>query len=652
MKPVAVFDTECYINYWLCKFLNPTTGGFAEYELYKDHPLDVGGLRKVLDRYTVIGFNSKDYDMPLITAALGGASNEQLKAMTADVIDNRLKSWQTEQQYGITIPEFDHIDLIEVAPGVMDSLKIYGGRLHTKKMQELPYPIDTILTREQMAKVNEYCGNDLRVTAEVFVALKKQLEVRARLSKEHGMDLRSKSDPQIAEAIICAELEKLNDAPVKRPPKGKPKPFRYDPPSFIKFKTEKLQRLFENVCSSEFSIHTSPKGKDSIIGLHPDASVPISIRGKTYQFGIGGLHSQESNKCYRSGLDAALYEIDATSFYPSAILNCKLFPPHLGEGFLVVFGKIVHNRITAKAALQEAEDRLDYGEPNEADADELRKLISDLTELTDGGKIQINGTFGKTNSKFSKLYSPKMMLTTTITGQLAELMLIERLELACIDAVSANTDGIVVYCAHDKRQRMQEIVKEWERDTGFNMEESRYLAMYSRDVNNYIAIKQNGKVKLKGVFAETGLSHNPQNQICYQAVVAYVKDGVPVEDTINKCRDIRQFVTVRKVNNGGAEKDGVYIGGAIRWYHSTATNTPITYVSNGNMVPETTNSMPCMELPDSFPEDVDIPWYIAKAQDIIHTPGYRNQNKMPSGIGIDPQEIYWKCYFNEEDVPS
>ena len=56
----------------------------------------------------------------------------------------------------------------------------------------------------------------------------------------------------------------------------------------------------------------------------------------------------------------------------------------------------------------------------------------------------LNGTFGKTGSPYSVLFAPEMMIQTTITGQLALLMLIEHLETASISVISANTDGIVI----------------------------------------------------------------------------------------------------------------------------------------------------------------------------------------------------------------
>ena len=49
---------------------------------------------------------------------------------------------------------------------------------------------------------------------------------------------------------------------------------------------------------------------------------------------------------------------------------------------------------------------------------------------------------------------------------------------------------------------MERIIKEWEFDTRFETEGSEFQALYSRDVNNYIAIKKDGKIKSKGAYAK------------------------------------------------------------------------------------------------------------------------------------------------------
>ena len=244
----------------------------------------------------------------------------------------------------------------------------------------------------------------------------------------------------------------------------------------------------------------------------------------------------------------------------------------------------------------------------------------------DSLKITINGSFGKFGSKWSKLYSPDLLIQTTITGQLALLMLIEDLEgyeFGGISVVSANTDGIVIKCRRDRADVMQAIVAAWEKRTGFETEETPYTAIYSRDVNNYIALKPDGGHKLKGAYANVALAKNPSNEICNEAAVKWLKTGAPIEQTIRACRDIRKFVTIRQVK-GGAVKGDRYLGKAVRWYYSTSASGAIHYQVNGYTVARTEGAMPLMDLPAEFPEDVNYQWYIDETASILQDVGAFN----------------------------
>jgi hypothetical protein len=97
--------------------------------------------------------------------------------------------------------------------------------------------------------------------------------------------------------------------------------------------------------------------------------------------------------------------------------------------------------------------------------------------------------------------------------------------------------------------------------------------------------------------------------------------GEPIDSTIKDCKDITQFATIRQVK-GGAEKDGSYLGKAVRWYYSRKTDTPILYASNGNKVARSDGAMPLMDLPDAFPSDIDYDWYITEAESILKEVGY------------------------------
>jgi hypothetical protein len=516
------------------------------------------------------------------------------------LIYQEIKHWLMLKSFKVDPLEIDHIDLIEVCP-LQASLKIYGGRLHVPKMQDLPFPHDMPLSADQIAIVRHYCINDLTTTAFVNVALSEQLSVRKEMSLKYDIDLRSKSDAQIAEAVIKAELKRLNGWTPNRPEIEPGTSYLYHVPPYINFQTEELQDALERIRASRFYV-----GEFGSVEMPPELNgLKIAIGKGSYRMGIGGLHSTEEQTSHVANEQFTIVDRDVTSYYPQIILNQKLYPLHLGFDFLTVYQSLVSRRIAAKRS------------GNKIEADML--------------KIVINGSFGKFGSKWSALYAPDLLIQVTITGQLSLLMLIEALELAGIEICSANTDGIVMKYPRIMQDVVDRIVKDWEIQTSFETEATEYTALYSRDVNNYIALKPDGKVKTKGAYSnpwgEKGsevfrFHKNPTNIIVIEAVTDYLTKGIPVSQTIRACRDLTKFLTVRKVN-GGAVKDGVFLGKAIRWYYSTTAGGEIVYAASGNKVPKSDGTRPCLDLPDVFPADMDFARYEGEAWQILREIGWR-----------------------------
>jgi hypothetical protein len=107
-------------------------------------------------------------------------------------------------------------------------------------------------------------------------------------------------------------------------------------------------------------------------------------------------------------------------------------------------------------------------------------------------------------------------------------------------------------------------------------------------------------------------------------VTQRVINGTPVEQTISECKDIGKFISCRRVT-GGAIFNGEYLGKAIRFYHSNAhalQDKQLEYKKNGNKVPLSQACRPCMVLPDTFPVDVDLDYYITKAKELLEDIGY------------------------------
>lgn len=412
------------------------------------------------------------------------------------------------------------------------------------------------------------------------------------MTEQYGIDLRSKSDAQIAEAVIKSEVGKIAGKKIDRPIISPGTQFHYRVPEFISFAGQALRDALALVTSVPFVIQRG----GNVEMPKAISALQIRIGGSTYQMGIGGLHSTEKCVSHQADDGTLLIDRDVASYYPSIILNCGLYPRHMGHAFTKVYRSLVQRRLDAKHS----------GDKVTADA----------------LKITINGSFGKLGSMWSALYSPDLLIQTTLTGQLALLMLIEMLEGQGVPVVSANTDGVVIKCPADKISEMNAVVGLWEMVTGFDTEDTHYRALYSRDVNNYIAIKPDGGWKAKGTYAPAALQKNPTNEVCAEAVRAFLISGTPVEQTVNNCTDLRKFLTVRQVKGGCVDQQGEFLGRAARWYYSTLVAGPLRYKVNGYTVARSEGAMPCMMLPDSIPTDLDRDWYIREAFEILTDVGY------------------------------
>jgi len=626
-KTLVTLDIECVKNYLLVMFRKVSTGDVLYFEKFNDSELNVKNILHLLNTYTIVTFNGIKYDALIVEAAVAGLSNAAIYKVSQMIIEEKLQPWQVRKQVGIAALQMDHIDLIQVAP-LMASLKIYAGRLHVKEMMDMPINHWEDMQESQLPDIRYYCSLDLIDTEELFKVIEPEIDLRAAMSKEYEIDLRSKSDAQIAESVIKQELDERYDIRANRPKIEPGTRFRYRPPANISFLTEQLQAVLEQYCTLPFTVDKSgymgfnfkleeedriKSGKNK--GTMPEKKTKQKFTMGTtlYTVGIGGIHSNEKKARHVTDKDYIIRDYDVAAYYPHIILFNKLTPRHLGEPFLKIYQAIVKRRLEAKAKAGQAKKRGDT------------KAYEYWNAINESLKITINGSFGKLGSKWSCLYAPDLMMQVTITGQLSLLMLAERLEQAGIAVISANTDGIVTKIPRVLEAVAEDIVLEWEIDTGYDLEPNDYLSINSRDVNNYIAVKADG-VKGKGAYADQSdhyyrLRSNPTNEICSKAVRDFLKDSVPIEETIRNCKDVRQFISIRTVN-GGAVKAGKVIGKAIRWYYGADELDGIFYITSGNKVPRSDGAVPLMQLPEKLPSDIDFQWYINEANDMLKQIGY------------------------------
>jgi hypothetical protein len=622
-KERLVWDIESYPNYTLIAFKSIVSGKVVYFELSTTYGQDKilnfdtetwglsfnnQKLQWVLDNFCIIGFNSKSYDQPIVTLALGGATTEDLWSATEQIIIANVQAKDLYKRAGVKKLIINHIDIIEVAP-LRASLKIYAGRLHARRMQDLPFKPGTVLSDDQIDIVRLYCINDLDNTQKLYDSLTEQVSLREAMNAEYkfdllsSSDLRSKSDAQIAETVISDAVAQINRIRCQRPTIAIGTVYQYNVPHFITYQSPLMNWVLNVVRNAQFIVDESGS-----VGMPPELKeLKLNIGNSTYQMGIGGLHSTESKATHYSDELYMLVDRDVESYYPKIILNQRLYPKHLGEAFLRVYEAIVNRRLDAKHR------------GDKVTADSL--------------KITINGSFGKLGSMWSVLYAPDLLIQTTITGQLCLLMIIERLEMIGISVVSANTDGVVIKCPRHRKHEMDAVFAQWERDTNFKTEETRYAALHSKDVNNYIAVKYKQDkvtkewtdeidgVKTKGAYAKAGLQKNPTNGICVDAVTDLLTKGKPIRVSVQECKDVTKFVSVRSVT-GGAWQDGVFLGKSIRWYYAAGHEGNMVYANSGKKVPRSDGAKPLMDLPETLPDDINYDWYVNEAESMLGQIGY------------------------------
>ena len=172
-------------------------------------------------------------------------------------------------------------------------------------------------------------------------------------------------------------------------------------------------------------------------------------------------------------------------------------------------------------------------------------------------KLIANTTYGATLNRYNALYDPLMARSVCISGQLYLLELANHLISAVPDlkVVQLNTDGIMVEFDDAHYQEVLDITDEWQKRTGFELEEDKISAITQKDVNNYVEIASDGSVKAKGGYLVRGIAPagafniNNNAVIVAKAIKQYFVDGTPAADTVNACDDVKEYQLIAKAGS-------------------------------------------------------------------------------------------------------
>jgi len=535
---VWVYDTEVFPNLVLHVF----TDGVRT-EVF--HHGDWDALRAfVADPRTVLaGFNSADYDDPILRFILRTptATVADVLTLSGTIIEERAPS---ELRWGATPWAFS-IDVLLLLNG-RGSLKEWECKLAMDVVAESPHPFDRPLPASAIADVLRYCLNDVAATVRLLQRNWDLVQMREVLQGIYGQSdaIYTQGEAGIAEGTL-AELARratgVTRAQLKAAAAASPdnRPRTWSLTELIApritFTTQPYRELLERLRVGQ--LHISERGGGNL-ELPELPGMVFAAGGVRYQLGTGGLHSLDQPGTWLADETVALLDLDVTSYYPSLILNEGWYPKHYGPAFLDHLRSMRDRRVAAKNA----------GDKRTA------------TAL----KIVINSVYGKLNDTFSSIRSVPDAFRVTLNGQLLLLMLIEALTQAGAQVLSANTDGVTLRFARGLDDRLRAVVAAWEHAAGLTIERTPYRALYRRDVNNYLAVGEDGALKARGSFGD---GTKGDGAVVRQAAIGWLIHGIEPGQTIAQADQVHDFLFYQRTRSDAVLLHGdQQLGRIARWY--------------------------------------------------------------------------------------
>lgn len=542
-KTVYVYDIEVFPNVFHCTVKNSETGQLYMFEIsQRKNQLDelvqffhtVNEQHNWNDLYTIdiqlntdkmfCGYNNLHYDNAIINYIIDYYNIMKYKGyrticrsifnlskvITTSSEDN-IDAWK-KWKYATYFESFDLLTML-YSNKLRVGLKEMQVTMQYKNVQEFVCDWRADLPEKEIDSMIEYNINDVNSTEELLNRCKKDVDLRIAIEDEYKVRVLSKDGVNIGMKILTQKyLEKTGqtwwDIKDLRSPMSVI-PLKDVILPFIKYDSPILQKVLSDM--KQQIVSPGRKGYEN----------KFLFEGLRYSVGVGGIHSVNDPEIIIPKEDEMLVDIDVASLYPSMLIEYEFYPKHLGKEFLEVYRQIKNERIEAK---------------HKGDKVKNETL-----------KLALNGLSGNLQNEHNFCYSPFAVMQIRINGQLLLLMLAEKLTQIGCRIVQANTDGLFVLLKRDVYSKANNICREWEQLTKLTLEEDRFKAMYQYAINDYFAITEEGKVKEKGMFITTvKLGKGLTPKIIPKAVINFFKDGVPVEDTIKGCKDIRDFLMSEK----------------------------------------------------------------------------------------------------------
>ena len=454
------------------------------------------------------GFNSRHYDRWILKAILCGLDP---KEMNDWIIVQKNEPWL----FSSLLREIQ-INNYDVMPNPPIGLKTMEGFMGDNiKETEVPFNIDRKLTQEEIDQTIFYCRHDVEETVKVFLHRIAEFEAQMGLVDVFSLDLSAVGDTEAritAKVLDCKKQDLGDEFDYYFLPCLKLKKYRYVMDWF-----QSLKKTAPDPRSKSFELKRKAFYSQELV---------TNVAGIPHKFGFGGLHGAIDHPVH---MDGYMLHVDVGSYYPSML--------------------IAHQLVTRAARKPE----------------QYKNVYDTRMELKRAGKKKeqapykklLNALSGAMKDKTNPAYDARNNNIMCINGQLMLLDLIEHLEVVeGFELIQSNTDGLIIRIpdTDEAFEQVDDICWEWESRCStelcnISLGLDIITEIYQKDVNNYLWIDIDGGVERIGDYLKKLSPIDYNLAILNKALVNYMVNKIPVEQTINECNDLIDFQSIAKLSD-------------------------------------------------------------------------------------------------------
>lgn len=505
------YDFEVFKYDWLAVFIDT--------DARKTFPIvnDPEALRELYEANTKniwVGFNNQHYDQYIFKGILLGMNP---KTINDAIILHGVDGWKLSSAFN-KIPMINY-DVFSSKGFGLKTLEGFMG--NNIKETSVPFDIDRKLTQDEINETIKYCTSDVENTVEVFMekidTFNAFFEIIKAFPDQLSLFNLKDSSAQITSNVLECERRTWDDE----------FDFFFLPCLRIE-KYKHVQEWFAQFTGMRFESEAEKRS------FYKNTSLTVDIAGVPHTFGFGGCHGAPEDPIYVHG---SLFHVDANNYYPSLLLAYLLVTrAATNDNFKVIYDR----RKELKHKQTHAKDK--------AEAKQYKKAQLPY-------KLILNALSGAMKDKNNKAYDPRNNNIMCINGQLMLLDLIEHLEaIPGFRLIQSNTDGLIVQIpdTDEAFDMLDDICYEWESRCSTErcdilLETDQIGEIYQKDVNNYLWIDLDGGVERKGAYVKELNRLDYDLPIINKAIVEYMVNKTPVEETINNCNDLIEFQKLVKL---------------------------------------------------------------------------------------------------------